>query len=245
MRKRTNILDVFFDAITIEGATNNVLNFLKGPGQYAVYTANPEFVMEAQKNKVFRDILNSGDLVVADGIGVVLGSKIIKKSLPERVAGYDLVQNIFSSIKSTPMTVYFFGAAPNIASIAASRMMEKHAGLKIIGTHNGYFDSAEEAKIIDEINNLKPDLLLIGLGAPRQEKWWTQHRDHLNVNVCICVGGSFDVMSGTVKRAPKLFIKLGLEWFHRLITQPSRFKRMMKLPLFLVQVFKTRKKYMT
>lgn len=241
---KINILGVYFDAVTMEVATQKVLTFLNEDQKRMVITANPEIVMEAQKSSTFCNTINRGDLVVADGIGVVIGSKIIKKALPERVAGYDLVQNIFEAIKDTDKTVYFFGASPFVAESAAQKMMEMHKGLKIVGTHDGYFEKEEEERIIEEINRLNPALLLIGLGAPKQEKWWFSHKDRLNVNVCIGVGGSFDGMSGKVKRAPKIFIKLGLEWFYRLIKQPTRFIRMLKLPLFLILILRKRKQYM-
>lgn len=242
-KKKVNILGMYFDAITMNEATNRAVDFLEQDQVHTIYTCNPEIVMEAKKNKVFLNIVNKGSLVVADGIGVVIGSKIIKHPLPERVAGYDLVQNIFKAIKNKDKTVYFFGAAPGIANKAAEKMMKKYPGLTIVGHHDGYFDQEEEKKIVEEIQALKPDLLLVGLGAPKQEKWITTYKDQLNVKVCIGVGGSFDVMSGEIKRAPKLFIKLGLEWFYRLITQPTRFKRMMRLPLFLIDVFIHRKAY--
>lgn len=244
MKKRVNILDVNFDKVTMKEATDIVIDYLSDNKKRAILTANPEIVMKAHYDKEFCRLMNKGDLVVADGIGVIIASKIIRKHLPERVAGYDLFQNIFKKIMTMDKTVYFFGAAPNVANKAAELMMIKYPGLKIIGSHDGYFDEEEEKLIIKEINELKPDLLLIGIGAPKQEAWWFRHKDELNVKVCIGVGGSFDVMSGKFKRAPKIFIRLGLEWFHRLITQPTRFKRMLKLPLFLLEVIKTRKQYM-
>ncbi|PKM51329.1 MAG: glycosyltransferase [Firmicutes bacterium HGW-Firmicutes-7] len=240
---KINILGVHFDAVTTNEATKKTLGFLNDDKKRMIFTANPEIVMEATKNRDFLHIINKGDLTVADGIGVVIGAKIIKHPLPERVAGYDLVQNIFENIKNTNKTAYFFGASPGVAKKAAKKMMSLHKGLKIIGIHDGYFDQEEEKKIRFEINQLKPDLLLIGLGAPRQEKWIFENIEMLDVKVCIGIGGSFDVMSGEVKRAPKIFIKLGLEWFYRLITQPTRFKRMMKLPIFLLEVVKHRKEY--
>lgn len=241
---KVNILGVFFDSVTMKEATQKILKLLNGHEKSMVITANPEIIMEAQKSSSFCAMINRGDLVVADGIGVVIGSKIIKKPLPERVAGFDLVQHIFDAIKNTNKTVYFFGAAPHIAELAAKEMRAKYKNLKIVGTHDGYFDEEEEKVIIEEINRLKPDLLLVGLGAPRQEKWWYTHKEQLNVKVCIGVGGSFDGWSGKVKRAPKIFINLGLEWFYRLIKQPTRLKRMLRLPVFLLLVIKKRKQFL-
>lgn len=244
MRKRVNILDVCFDKVTMKEAVDTVIRYIDENEKHTILTANPEIVMKAHHDKEFCKLMNQGDLVVADGIGIIIASKIIKKYLPERVAGYDLIQNIFKKIMTMDKTVYLFGAAPKVAEKAAELMMIKYPGLKIIGSHDGYFDNEEEKLIIKEINELKPDLLLVGLGAPKQEDWWFSHKDELNVKVCIGVGGSFDVMSGKFKRAPKIFIRFGLEWFHRLITQPTRFKRMIKLPLFLLEVLKTKKQYM-
>lgn len=243
MDEKVNILGVSFDNITMAEATKNALSFLNGRVTRTIYTANPEIVMEAQKDSLFLEIINNGDLVVADGIGVVIGSKIIRNPLYERVAGYDLVQNIFDSIKYTDKTVYFFGAAPDIAKEAASNMMKEYPGLQIIGAQDGYFDEDKEKIIIEEINQLRPDLLLVGLGAPKQEKWINDHINNLQVKLIIGVGGSFDGMSGHVKRAPNIFIKLGLEWFYRLLNQPTRIFRMIKLPLFLLKVVFKGKNY--
>ena len=143
-------------------------------------------------------------------------------------------------IKDTDKTVYFFGGAPEIAERAKEAMEKKHYGLKVVGVADGYFDAEKEQMIIADINEKKPDLLLVGIGFPKQEKWIYNNIKNLNVKVAIGVGGSFDVMSGNVKRAPKIFIKLGLEWFYRLITQPTRIGRMMVLPLFMLVVIKNK-----
>ena len=119
-------------------------------------------------------------------------------------------------------------------------MMKKYPGLKVVGVHNGYFDEKEEKRIIQDIKTKFPSILLVGLGAPKQEKWIYDNIRLTGAKVAIGVGGSFDVMAGNVKRAPKIFQKLGLEWFHRLITQPTRWKRMMRLPKFALTVLKTK-----
>ena len=177
-----------------------------------------------------------------DGIGVVWASRYSEILLTERVAGYDLTQNIFSRIAGKNESVYFFGGAPGVASTAARQMKKVYPGLKIVGGHNGYFDAEEEKKIIADIKRLSPSILLVGLGAPKQEKWIYEHLEEVGAKVAIGVGGSFDVMAGNVKRAPKLFRKLGLEWFYRLITQPTRWRRMMRLPKFALTVLRKQKK---
>ncbi len=234
------ILGVPFADITPEEAVSRAVSCLKGNGKSIIYTPNPEMVMEARKNKEFMEILNSSTMNVPDGIGIVYGSRFTKNPIKHRVAGYDLVQGIFDKMKDMGKTAYFFGGAPGVTDTAKEVMEAKYKGLKVVGTANGYFDKEREKEIIAEINELKPDLLLVGIGFPKQEKWIYDHIKELNVKLAIGVGGSFDVMSGNVKRAPQFFIDHGLEWFYRLITQPSRFVRMLQLPLFMLVVIKTK-----
>lgn len=242
MRRMTQILDVPFDALTMTEAVEKAKSFLHDGKQHYICTPNPEIVMEAQEDKELMTILREADLVVPDGIGVVWASRYSEIRLTERVAGYDLTQNLFRAVADTEETIYFFGGAPGVASTAARKMKSKYPGLKIVGGHNGYFDEAEEKKIIADIKRLSPSILLVGLGAPKQEKWIVHHLEEVGVKVAIGIGGSFDVMAGNVKRAPKIFQKLGLEWFYRLISQPTRWKRMMRLPKFALTVLKKTKK---
>ncbi len=240
MSKKTHVLGVPFDAVTMEQAVAKAKKMLAEEGQHFICTPNPEIVMEAQKDKELMDILHEADMVIPDGIGVVWASKYSEIRLKERVAGYDLTQNLMAELAATGETFYFFGGAPGVASTAARMMMKKYPGLKVVGVHNGYFDEKEEKKIIQDIKTKSPSILLVGLGAPKQEKWIYDNIRLVRAKVAIGVGGSFDVMAGNVKRAPKIFQKLGLEWFHRLITQPTRWRRMMRLPKFALTVLKTK-----
>ena len=240
MRKLTHVLGVPFDAVTMEEAVARAKKLLTEEGQHIICTPNPEIVMEAQNDKVLNSILHEADLVVPDGIGVVWASKYSEIRLTERVAGFDLTQNLMADLAATGETFYFFGGAPGVASTAARKMMKKYPGLKVVGVHNGYFDEKEEKRIIQDIKEKAPSILLVGLGAPKQEKWIYDNLRLTGAKVAIGVGGSFDVMAGNVKRAPKIFQKLGLEWFHRLITQPTRWRRMMRLPKFALTVLKTK-----
>lgn len=234
------ILGVPFADITPEEAVEKAVSYLNNNVKSMIFTPNPEMVMEARKNEEFMEILNASTMNVPDGIGIVYGSKFTSSPIKHRVAGYDLVQDVFDKMKDMGKTAYFFGGAPGIADRAKEAMEAKHKGLKVVGTANGYFDDKREKEIIAEINELKPDLLLVGIGFPKQEKWIYTHIKDLNIKTAVGVGGSFDVMSGNVKRAPKFFINHGLEWFYRLITQPSRFVRMMQLPLFMLVVIKSK-----
>lgn len=234
------ILGVPFADITPEEAVGKAVSYLNNNGKSMIFTPNPEMVMEARKNEEFMEVLNSSTMNVPDGIGIVYGSKFTASPIKHRVAGYDLVQGVFDKMKDMGKTVYFFGGAPGIADRAKEAMEAKHKGLKVVGTASGYFDDKREKEIIAEINELRPDLLLVGIGFPKQEKWIYTHIKELNIKTAVGVGGSFDVMSGNVKRAPEFFINHGLEWFYRLITQPSRFIRMMQLPLFMLVVIKSK-----
>lgn len=240
-RKRINILGVCFDRVNMEEAVQIALRLFDKESKGTIFTPNPEIVMAAYENKQLQENLNQGSLVIPDGIGVIIGAKLIGRPLKERVAGYDLVQNMFMKLASTERTIYFYGAKPGVAKLAAEKMITKFPGLKIVGTWDGY--EKDLNKVIEDINHKKPDFVLVGLGAPRQEQFIATHQELLSAKVFAGVGGSFDVMAGVVKRAPKVFIKLHLEWFYRLITQPTRIGRMMKLPLFLVKMLQEGKKY--
>ncbi|PKM55261.1 MAG: glycosyltransferase [Firmicutes bacterium HGW-Firmicutes-5] len=242
VRKNINILGTKFHHITRSEAAAFIVKCLQERKKASVFTPNPEIVMEAYHDSRLQAILNDSELVVPDGIGVVIASKLLGQPLPERVAGFDLIQEVFNQIQNKEIKVYFLGAGQGVAELAKKKMEEKYTNLKIVGVHNGYFDNDEH--IVASINALDPDFLLVGLGAPKQEYWIDNNRDRLNASVLMGVGGSFDGMSGKVKRAPDIYIKLGLEWFYRLITQPTRAKRMVRLPIFLLKVIVEGKKYL-
>ncbi len=234
------ILGVPFTNISPSEAVDRVVSYLNGNGKSMIFTPNPEMVMEARKNKEFMEILNSSTMNVPDGIGIVYGSKFTQNPIKERVAGYDLMLGVFDKMKDMGKTAYFFGGAPGIADRAKAAIEERFPGLKVVGTANGYFDKEREKEIIAEINRLKPDLLLVGIGFPKQEKWIYDHIRELNIKAAAGVGGSFDGWCGNVPRAPKFFIDHNIEWFYRLMKQPSRIGRMMQLPLFMLVVIKNK-----
>lgn len=235
-RKLTHILDIPFDVISMNQAVEKCIQFLEDGAEHIICTPNPEIVMEAQNDRELKEILKAADMVVPDGIGIVWASKYSEKRIKERIAGYDLTQNIFNAVKDKDVRIFFFGGAPGVANKAAKKMCIKYPNLSIAGVRNGYFTSNEESLIIEEIKKQKTDILLVGLGAPRQEKWIYNNIFKTGAKISIGVGGSFDVMAGNVKRAPAIFQKFGLEWFYRLISQPTRLKRMMRLPKFALKV---------
>ena len=239
--KRVNILGTRFHCLTRTEAVDRIAEHLQSCSKASVFTPNPEIVIEACNNPEFESILNNSELVLADGIGVVIGSRIIGHPLPERVAGYDTLLALFNKIEQTDLKVFFLGSGPGVAEEAKEKILDRNPNLNIVGVHDGYFK--EDDQVIDYINSFEPDLLLVGLGAPKQEYWIHKNREKIKATVLYGCGGSLDGFSGRVPRSPDIYIKLNLEWFHRLITQPTRAKRMLRLPLFLFKLMINGRKY--
>lgn len=231
---KTNIFGVQFDNFTIAETVEQAVSFENKP--FVLYTPNPEIVQAARKDKEFCDILNTASVVTPDGIGIVYASKILGGHIKERAAGFDICCGIIEKLAQKGGSVYLFGGKPGVAEQAKEKVEETYKGIKVCGVADGYFDETKEKEIIADISEKAPDLLLVCLGAPKQEKWIYNHKDILNAKILVGAGGSIDVLSGNTKRAPKFFIKLGLEWFYRLLCEPKRIGRMMQLPLFLLEV---------
>lgn len=238
MRDTVTILGVQIDKITAEYALKKAERFVRTEGVSVIYTPNPEIVMAAYEDPSFCKILNDADLCTPDGIGVVYASRMLHNPVPERVPGFDLTCGLLESIAKTGEGVFLFGAKPGVAETAKKNLEQKYPGLQVCGTHDGYFKPEDEDGIIDAINQSGAKLLLVCLGAPKQEKWIAAHKDALCVNLCMGVGGALDVFAGTVKRAPELFIKCNLEWLYRFFKQPSRLNRFAALPKFMLTVKK-------
>ncbi len=240
---KINILGVNVDKVTNKDAVEKVLKMLDEKGNHAVFTPNSEIILMAYKDPEFCDILNSADLLTADGIGVVYASRILNNPLSERVAGYDVACGVIEEISKTGHRLYLFGGKPGIAELAEQKLKEKYPLLNIVGTHNGYFGPEEVEEIIADINESRADLVFVCLGAPTQEKWIYNNMDKLCCHVMMGVGGSLDVFAGTVERAPDRWCKLGLEWLYRLKKEPWRIGRMMALPKFGFTVLFKGKRY--
>lgn len=238
---KIDVLGIKFDNVNMQEAVEKCKEFANGNKSNLIVTPNPEIVMAAKDNAEFKNIINTASLVIPDGIGVVKGAAILGTPLKERVAGFDLICNLLELYKDGSKTFYFWGSKPGIAEIAKQKMEEKYPNIKILGVDDGYFDDNKKEQIKEKIRALKPDILLVGTGAPKQEKIINELLDENIFKIGIGCGGSLDVLSGTVKRAPKLFIKLHIEWAWRLLKQPSRIGRMMVLPKFLKEVKKVAK----
>lgn len=235
---RIDVLGVAFDNVTMNEAVKLAMEAIDRRSGGFVVTPNPEIVMAARENPALDHALKQAELVLPDGIGIIYGGKILGTPLKEKTPGVDFASEVMASLAKRGGSVYLFGAKPGVAELAGEKLRDRHPGLVIAGCSDGYFD--DDAPIIEKINTAQPDLLLVCLGAPKQELWMLSHRAELDVGLMAGLGGSLDVFAGVARRAPKLMQKLGLEWLYRLCKQPSRIGRMMKLPQFLLCVIKKR-----
>lgn len=235
-RSTVNVRGVHVDNVNLEEALAKVDAFAVGERLHMVVTPNAEIVQMCLESPEMMALIGKADLIIPDGAGVVLASKILGTPLKAKTPGCDLGERIVATAKEKGRRVYFLGGKPGVAKLAAEKLKEKYPDFVPVGTHDGYFQKTGEENdaVIAEINAAAPDILFVCLGVPIQEKWIDENRDRMpSVRVALGLGGSLDSYAGTVKRAPKIFIDLSLEWLYRLINQPSRIGRMMKLPKFL------------
>ncbi len=203
-----------------------------------IVTINPEMISSAQSNPEFADIIKKAELVVADGIGVEIGLKILGYSV-KRIAGIDLGKALIEKFTASGKSVAMIGAKPGVVDSAVVNLSKEYQNLNVVYSHDGYFDNDED--IIESVISANPDLILVALGSPKQEFFIHNIKEKLPNSTLIGLGGSFDVWAGVVERAPKIYQKLGLEWLYRTLKEPKRFKRIFPtLPLFVLKVLKER-----
>lgn len=237
---RKDILGVNFDDLTMEQALDRAMDLMRRGEKCRVVTPNAEIGLDCMKNAELREIVNGSELVLPDGIGVIYASRILKRPVGQKVAGCEFAENLADRMQNTGMKLFLFGGKPGVAEQAAGNLQKKYPGLEIAGTQNGYF--SDENEIIEIINAAGADALYVCLGCPKQEQFMARNRERLNVLLMGGFGGTLDVLSGNAQRAPEIFIKLGLEWFYRLICDPKRIKRMARLPLYLVYAMLSKNK---
>lgn len=230
-----SILGVHFHAVTLQEAVEAAMTRIRSRHQGYVVTPNPEIVELCRKDPLIMGIVNRAALVLPDGIGIVYAARILREPLPGKVAGIEFAEKLVQCMAREGMSLYLLGAKPGIAEQAGKNLCAKYPGLVLAGCHDGYFKDDREA--IEAINACNgADVVFICLGAPKQEKFMANHLDEIHATLLCGLGGSLDVFAGAAKRAPDLFIKLGLEWFYRLLKEPRRIGRMMVLPKFLLLV---------
>lgn len=226
--EKIEILGVRFDNVSLQEATDKAIKIAKGSAQAYITTPNPEIVVEAVKNPIFLEVLNDSALNVPDGTGILLASRYIskRKVLKERVTGIDLMMEICKRSGNENLKIFLLGASETAGEKAKQRLEEKYPDIKIVGRLSKSPKEEDEKEIIDTINHSGADILFVAFGAPKQELWIAKNLQKLtSIHLAIGVGGAFDFISGTKKRAPKIFRKIGLEWLIRLIQEPKRTKR--------------------
>jgi N-acetylglucosaminyldiphosphoundecaprenol N-acetyl-beta-D-mannosaminyltransferase len=231
-----SILGVRVDAITFDQVLEHIEAFIQQGSPHQIVTVNPEFIMTAQGDDKFRDIINHAALALPDGIGVWWASRHLGKPVPERVPGVDLVKRLAGLSAARGYSLFFLGAKPGVAEQAVAALKSRHPGLSVAGTYAGSPDPREDKLIVDRIRATSPHVLFVAYGAPFQDHWIARNLERIGVPVCIGVGGSFDYIAGVQPLAPQWLRCLGLEWSYRLITQPWRWRRMLALPRFAWQV---------
>ncbi len=234
---KIKILGIEIDVVDLKNAIEIIDGFVKTKKPHQICTVNPEYIMAAQNDTTFKAIINSADLRVPDGAGLLWATRYARKShiLTQRVTGVDLIWQLAKTGEKNGYKFYLLGGKPGVAEQAALVLKTQYPNLKIVGISQGKPESPQsnikfnsqvfETKLVTSISKLKPDILLVAYGAPRQDKFIYKHKKELNVPVMMGVGGSFDFISGRIKRAPKWMQQIGLEWLFRLILEPKRINR--------------------
>ena len=242
MQDKVNILGFHIDNIRMAEAIERINRFIRERTPRQIITANSLMLNAALDNNKLKEIFQRSQLVVPDSVGILLAGKILGQPLQERIPGIDLMYELYALCQKEKYSIYLLGANPGVAAQAAENIRRQFPGLNITGTHHGYFTGREENLLVNEIANQKVDILFVGLNIPYQEIWIDKQLNSLGVPVIIGVGGSFDVISGQIKRAPIVMQKMGLEWLWRTMIEPWRIRRIIQLPVFLLKVY--RQKYL-
>jgi N-acetylglucosaminyldiphosphoundecaprenol N-acetyl-beta-D-mannosaminyltransferase len=233
-----SILGVRVDVTDTAAAMETMEGFIRSRQPHQVVTADASGVILAQRDRELMRIINGADLVTPDSTGILWAAKRFGTPLPERVSGIDLLQVLCAEAAKTGYGVFCLGSEPGVADAAAEELKRRYPGLDIVGTHHGYFGPEESDEVVRKVHDASPDILFVAFGIPRQEKWIHRYMKEMRVPLAIGVGGSFDVISGKVKRAPVWMQKHGLEWMHRLISNPKKYRKCMTLPVFAWKVLR-------
>lgn len=238
MRDTVKIFGVEIDNVTLEETVERTEELIKTSNKNCslIVAPNVEFIMKAQKDREFFEILKKAKLATPDSVGVIIAGKKQGKPFKERIPGQSYLRKIFEAGEKNGWTFYLLGGENDVPKKAKEHLLSLYPNAKIVGYHEGFFKEDSEEKVIEEINSLKPNVLFVAMGAPKQEKWIYENQSKLKVDVAAGQGGTFDYEAGTVKRAPVWMQKCGIEWLWRLIKEPSRIKRMVVLPIFFMKV---------
>lgn len=237
MKQRLNILDIWVDSVSHDQAIGYVREFLQGDRPMSIFAANPEKNFSVPKDPQLFKVFRRSDLLIPDGIGIVLAARLLHGKILKRIPGVEFMYDICSLAEKEKRSVFIFGARENVNKSAVEKLHQKYPALQIAGRCNGYVPDARMPELIKQINDSGADILFLGLGSPKQEKWFATHaKELLHVKVCQGIGGTLDTISGSVKRAPEIWQKFSLEWLYRLLSEPTRISRQKFLPVFFFKV---------
>lgn len=237
-----SIFDIPFSKLNMDDTVAYLTEAVKTGRPHQVITANPIMVMTALDNPEYKTMMQNADLIVPDGTGIVWAANVGGDPINERVTGFDMLHELMKVGESYRWKFYLLGTTPEVIQAAAERLQMQYPAAIIAGYRDGFFGPEQDNEVIEEIRAVSPDLLFVARGADTQEPWIARYKERLGVPVMMGVGGSFDIISGKSKRAPKVFQKLRLEWFYRLLREPTRAKRMLALPKFAVKVLREKEK---
>lgn len=229
--------------VSMEETLEAIDRFISSCTPHHVVTLDSSMCVIARDDPTLQSIVSHAELVTPDSAGVVWACRRLGTPLKERVSGVEIVDRLCSLSPSRGYRLFFFGSAPGVAQAAAERMRSRYPGCQVVGTRDGFFTKEQEPQIVEQIKSARPDILCVALGIPLQEKWIHRFRDTLNVPVLIGVGGTFDVYSGRVKRAPVWMQRLNLEWLYRLLKNPRKISKVMTLPKFVLMTLRAQRRY--
>ena len=229
---RVDVLGVPIDCLDMQATITLVEELLAGDSTSAIIAVNPEKVMKARQDPILLKQIASAGVLIPDGIGVVLAARLLRGCSLMRVPGSELMPEICALAATHEYKVFLYGAAAEVIEQALATLRHRYPTLQIAGYQDGYLDEEEMPSLIDRINASGADILFVALGSPRQELWMSKYLSSLNVRICQGVGGTFDVIAGKVRRAPRIICVLQLEWLYRLAMSPGRLLRQTALPVF-------------
>jgi N-acetylglucosaminyldiphosphoundecaprenol N-acetyl-beta-D-mannosaminyltransferase len=232
------LLGIRVDHVTMEQTLRLIDEFVRDDGSHHIVTLDSSMAVMAQTDAELRSIVRDADVVTPDSAGILWAARRVGTDLTDRVSGVDIVARVCERSARTRQRIYFLGAGPGVGQLAAERLGEQYPGCLIVGTQHGYFGEADNAAVVSAIREQHPDILFVALGIPKQEKWIARHRSSLGVPVMIGVGGSLDVHSGRVKRAPAWAQRLSVEWLYRVLQNPRKLGKVMTLPRFALLVLR-------
>lgn len=219
------------------GSKEELLNIIDKYEKVNIISGNPEVLYNGLNNEeLFKNFTDKDSIIIPDGVGVVLASKIIKNPVKEKIAGIEVMNSILEKYNENGKAVYLLGTTEDVLKECERKLLIKYKNLNIVGKHNGFFDMDDCKDILEDIKESKPYALFIAMGCPRQEKFISKYMDKLPCKIYMGVGGSFDVFAGKVKRAPRWMIDCNLEWLYRVVKEPYRIKRLASIPKFLLKV---------